>query len=306
MGGGADDGTDLHELFNAGTQATKLAEELMQLSSNTQTRSLNVLGFAGEIKESFSGLNSKLDPSTFKKIMEVLNGNKMKETMKLASEMDDLALECVNKSISMKETVTRGTASLPSSLKDERSSDDTDVEDGEQELADIGRDITDLEGCVSSLRTMNIFSAATKGKSAFDGLLSKKSVIETTFQRIKDLCALVARASQNMVSETCCGQIQAGIDAVKSMFKSLRLSNLIEKLTEAGKRLLDAIKDLIVVAWEKFQGFAEEFQAGKKIKNFINGINPMQSKPAQMFAQGAAFMDNITNGQTGFAQKLIC
>jgi hypothetical protein len=306
LGRGADDGTDLTEIFSAGTQASKLAEELMQLSSNTQTRSLNVVGFAGEIRETFAGLNIKMNASTFKAIIDVLNGDKMKDMIALASEMDDLALECVNKSIAMKETVTRGTSSLPRSFKDEPSGDDTYVDEGEQELADLGRDIADLEECTSSLRTMNIFSAATKGTRAFDGLLSKKSVIETTFQRIKELCAIVARASQNMISETCCGQIQAGIYAIRAMFQSLRLSKLIEKLTEAGKRLLDAIKNLILVAWEKFQHFTEEFVAAKKIKNFVNGINPMNSKAGDVIKQGAAFVDSITNGNNGFGKNLIC
>lgn len=293
-------------VFSAGMEATELAEELMQLSSTTQTRGRNVVDFAGEIKGAFSSINSKMNASTFKAIMDVLNGDKMKDTIALANELDDLALDCVNKSIKLKETVARGAESLPESVKKEGRGDDTDVDDGEQELADLGRDITELEECTASLRSMNIFSATTKGTRAFDGLINKGSVIQTTFERIKELCAIVARVSQNIVSETCCALIQAGIDTATAIFQSLRLSTLIEKLTEAGKRLIDAIKTLISVAWEKFQHFTEEFQAAKKIKNWVNGMNPINSDAGNLFKQGAKLMDSITNGNADLAQNLLC
>ena len=306
LGGGSSNGFDLNGAFTSGMEASKLAEELMELSSKTQTRSLSVVGVAGEIKETLGSISTKMNASTFKMITDILNGEKMKETIALATEMDDLAIECVTKSIKMKETVARGAASIPVALKEGICAGDTDAKEGEQELEDLGRDISDLEECTSSLRSMNIFSASTKGVKAIDGITKKKSVIESTFQRIKDLCAIVARASQNLVSETCCGQIQAGIDTVNALFKSVRLSNLIEKLAEAGKRLLDAVKNLILVAWEKFQGFTEEFQAAKKIKNFINGINPMNSQVGQFLKQGGSLIQSITGGRTGVGQSLIC
>ena len=289
-------GPETEGLFTAGNEVTLLAEEMMQLSVTTQARGQNVVGFAQEIKAAFSGLDSQINASTFKTIMEVLDGDKMQDTIALAGEMDDLALECVDKSTKMTETMARGTASLPDSLKDEERASDRDGDEGDQELADLDGDIAELEECTENLQNMNIFSAATKGTRAFEGLVNKGGVVQTTFERIKELCTVVARAAQNVASETCCAQIQAGIDSIKAMLQSVRLSNLIKKLAEAAKRLISAIKNLIQVAWEKFQGFSEEFQAAKKIKNWVNGINPMNSTAENMFKQGAKIMESFNPG----------
>jgi hypothetical protein len=302
-------GPDLNALFTAGTEATELAEELMNLSTNTQTRGNDVVGFAQEIKATFSGLDSKMNAATFQAIREMLKGDKMKDAIALSREMDDLALECVSKSRAMVETVTRASQDLPASVKGGGGDmvSDAESEDESTELRDLDRDIADLEACTSDLRTMDLFSAATRGTRAFDGLAKKGGMVQTTYERIKQLCAMVARASQNLASEACCSQLQAGIESVKAMLKSVQLSNLINKLAEAAKRLINAIKNLVVLAWEKFQNFAEQFQAGKKIKNWVNGLSPLNSTAGTVFKQGAQIMDSFTGQGAGTGRNsLFC
>jgi hypothetical protein len=300
-------GPDLTALFTAGTEATKLAEELRNLSTNTQTRGNDVVGFAQEIKATFSGLDSKMNASTFQTIAEMLKGDRMKDTIALSREMDDLAIECVSKSKAMVETVSRASQDLPASVKGGGLDMDIDAQTEEErnELRNLDGDITDLEECTNDLRTMNLFSAAINGTRAFDGLAKKGGMVQTTYERIKELCAMVARASQNLVSEACCSQMQAGIESIKAMLKSVQLSNLINKLAEAAKRLINAIKDLVVLAWEKIQNFAEQFQAGKKIKNWVNGLSPLNSTAGNVLKQGAQIMEGFTGQGAGTGRNTL-
>lgn len=280
---------EMSGLLMAGMQTTRLAEEMMELSIATQARGQKVVDLVHEIQGAFSGLNRKLNAASFQAVMNTLNGDKMKDTIALAGEMDDLALDCVNKSTQMKETMMQGTRSLQATAKGDDSAYDTDSEEGDQELADLEADIIEIEQCNKDIHTMNLFSATTKGTRAFQALGDKGCVIQKTFGRIQELCASITMAAQTVVSENCCSQLKAGIDTIKAMLKSVRLSNLVTKLTEAAKRLIYAMKSLVLVAFEKFQDFAEQFQAGRKIKNWVHGFKE----------QGAKLLDNVQPGGNG-------
>jgi hypothetical protein len=108
---------------------------------------------------------------------------------------------------------------------------------------------------------MNILMATTKGTRAFEGLVSKSGVCQAVFEKIKELCATVARVLQNFIMDGCCAQIQAGISSLKESMRCLRLTNFIQALADAGRRMVEAFIGLIKVAWEKSGNFVEEFEA---------------------------------------------
>jgi hypothetical protein len=191
--------------------------------------------------------------------------------------MDDLALNCLNKSSQMKETMVQGTRSLQGTAKGDGSEcGDTDSDTSEHELSDLEADIIEIEQCNKDIHTMTVFSAAKKGTRAFQVLGDKAGVIQKTFERIQELCASITMASQTVVSENCCSQLKAGINTVKSMLNSAKLT-------------IHAMKSLVLVAFEKFQDFAEQFQAGRKIKNWVHGFKE----------QGAKLLDGVQPDRNG-------
>ena len=280
---------EMSGLLMAGMKTTRLAEEMMELSIATQARGQKVVGLVHEIQGAFSGLNRKLNAASFQAVMNTLNGDKMKDAIATAREMDDLALNCLNKSSQMKETMVQGTRSLQGTAKGDGSECDTDSDTSEHELSDLEADIVEIEQCNKDIHTMTVFSAAKKGTRAFQVLGDKAGVIQKTFERIQELCASITMASQTVVSENCCSQLKAGINTVKSMLNSAKLTNLVVRLTEAAKRLIHAMKSLVLVAFEKFQDFAEQFQAGRKIKNWVHGFKE----------QGAKLLDGVQPDRNG-------
>jgi hypothetical protein len=264
---------DLNGLYTAGENAKKLAEELIKLCESTLSRSLDVLDFAAEIKDTLSSLKGGINLKSIKAILELIDSDKMRNSITLVRDLDGLAIDCVDKSTVMKETVERGTKSIPNFLQFEDKTFYSDLEEGKKALQELETDITDLESCAQSMRTLSIFSAASEGSRAFDSLLSKRHVLRALFNRITDLCAIVAKTSQSMATEACCGQIMASVETVKALFHSLQLSKLILKFTLSGKKLINAIHAIITAASDKVKDFALELHAAKTIKNFMNGLN---------------------------------
>jgi hypothetical protein len=290
--------TDLEGLMGASTDGKRLAEETIELCISTQNKGRSVLDFAQETQSSLRGLTS-VKPAKFMTIMKLLDDDKRKELLGMVTGMDDLAIECSSKATAMQGAMQRGINSLPDVVKENNGEEvDTDHE-AEEDVSDyFESDITDLEECTASLRTMNLLTATTKGTRAFESLVNKSGVCQTVFEKIKELCASVARLSQNFMMDGCCAQIQAGISSLKEMMRCLRLTNIIQALADAGRRMIEAFIDLIKVAWEKFGNFVEEFEAAKKLKTWVDGLNPLKSPGGKFVKEAAGLVSSLNSKDT--------
>jgi hypothetical protein len=259
-------------LLVASMQASHLAEEVLKLSVTTQTRGLQVVGMANNVKSTLSEFKHHLNVSSFKALMDALDAEKMKEAIAVVMEMDKLALDCLTRSTEMKDKAMEGTRSLSPDQYEKQTGYETDSEEGDQDLADLETAIVEIERCNKDIHSMNLFSAASKGTRAFQVLSDKGTIIQKTFARIQDLCNSIVVATHSVVSENCFSMLTSGVNTIKAMVDSLRLSNLLTKLAQAAKRLIHAMKSLVMVAIEKFQDFTQQFRAGRKIKRFTHGL----------------------------------
>lgn len=176
----------------------------------------------------------------------------------------------------------------------EGSDDDTDKEDEDAELLEIDRDVQELKKCTESIRSMNVFSASTHGTRAFQGLVTTGGVCQDIFGKIKDLAASVARMLQTTVGQGgCCSKVAALVTEAKNMLHCIRLSNLISKFAEIGKKLIMAMVSFLKVAWAGIRNFMEQFGAAKKLQNFVNHLNPV--KKLQNFANSVNPAEKLQN-----------
>ena len=283
---------DIGGLQSAGSDCRRLAGETSELCERARNKGEAVSGLSQDVRDTLQGFGEKIDASSFLKIKELVEDDKTKETMTLASDMDDMAKECITKSKEMSNAMSQGVESLPDPVKSEIEQE-TDSEDSEiAEILHIDKDIEEVETCTKSIRSMNLFTAASSGKSAFDSLANKSQLCSTIFDKIKGLAQSVARISEALISGSCCAQIRAIASEARDMFKCIHLSNLIAKAAEAVRRLIRAIINLIKTSWKKFQGFMKEFQAAKRIGRFVNRPNPFKS-----LAGGATgVMDSLMSG----------
>lgn len=263
--------TDLKGLRAAGSDCHRLAGETVELAVGTKTKCQSVIDFAQHVKANLTGIGTKMDPSSFMAIMEYQD--KMKDTMALAGEMDDLAGQCVVKSTEMSGAMQRGVDSLPQVTKDEIA-ETTSEDESDTKLLDLDKDIEEIENCTEGLRTMDIFSVATSGSSAFGSLVNKGELCKKMLERVEELSTSIARITQAFMQQSGCAQIQAALSETKNMLRCISLSNLMTKIATAARRLIQAIFNLLSVAWDKFKVLLEQFGAAKKIKNFVNGISP--------------------------------
>jgi len=259
---------DLDGLRYAGRKCRELADETSVLCDVARAKGETVKSFSRDLQDSLQAFSGEIDASTFINIKELAQDDKARQTIAVATEIDDIALEMVMKCKQMTKAMTRGIDSLPDPVRDELEAEDTGADNDEitiKQKLDIDQDIEELETCTRSLNRMNVFTAATSGKDAFEGLASKEEVCQILFEKIKEVSASVASISQAL-SGNCCAMMTSG----KEMFKCLRLSKLMTNAADSVQRLIKAIINFIKTAWSKVQGFTEEFVRTRNPGRFVN------------------------------------
>lgn len=259
----------MNVLQSSAIECRQLAEETAGICVHALMKGQAVLNNSKEIKDSLDSLPTRnASANTFVKITKLIENNKIKEAKDLVSEMDDMALMCADKSKAITIAMQKGVDSLPSPAKDHLQEEDRET-DNEEELLDLSQDIEDLETCTRDIKRMNLFSAARSGADGFRGLLEKEELCRTMFGKIKDFAVSIVRLTDAFMNQNCCVQIGAAITNAGDLMKCIRLGALMSKIAEAVRKLFQAIIRFMQTALERIFHLAEEFQAAKKIKNFV-------------------------------------
>jgi len=69
--------------------------------------------FGNSIKATLDSFKGGINADTFATIQDLVDGDQVKKAMALAADMDVIALDCVEKSIAMIESMERGVDALP-------------------------------------------------------------------------------------------------------------------------------------------------------------------------------------------------
>ena len=190
--------------------------------------------------------DNKISAETFATIKDLIDGDQMKASWKLATELDDLALECVDHSVKMMDAMEKGIDTLPDILEDRidnkmEKAQKEGSRDGDPELRDVAPDIEELERAVKEVEEVNLFTVMSSGQQAFRGLTEKGQVCFELFDTIKDFSesvAGVAGAIENFKLGNMIGKIR---DLVKDIWRCLRLSDLIKSFAQAVGKLIKGI-----------------------------------------------------------------
>lgn len=298
-------------VVTAARECNDLSEEAASLCSTAQSKGESMVSLSRDIQGdlqafgSGSGGGSSIDASIFVKIKDLIENKKTTEAVTFTEELDGMASQILGKAEEMSKALNRGISSLPDDVKEEyggeneetnyRTMDNAatgggasrDVGDANEreieKLLDVDKDVAELENSVSRSRGgLNIFSAGTMGSAVFEQTTSKGLLCQNLFTQMRDLCGSVARLAKALVTDNCCDQARAIAAGVSSLFRCHHLVKLLAKAAQAAMRLIKAIGSLIRAAWQRFQGFLEEFFAAKKLGKFVSGVK--NSKVGQMAA----------------------
>lgn len=103
----------LEDLLAAGSNARRLAGETVDICDQTRTKGNVLIEYAQDVQNTFQGFGNKMNPSTFMKIKDLLDRDRIQESTKIANEMDDLAVACGQKSKEINTEMERGLESIP-------------------------------------------------------------------------------------------------------------------------------------------------------------------------------------------------
>lgn len=292
---GLGDFENVGALMEAGARCQEQANETSRVCDSAIGKTVQVVDFARQLKEALQELKqNKLSPASFQKMHKLLNGNKMKETLSVAREMEFMADDCVAKSRGMADTMMRG---IPESELNQMRGDggggangtrsflSDDIEQAEEDMALVAAyeaEVAEIQQWTVEARELNLIKVATRGKQIFPGLVNKVEIVQVVFEKCKDLCTTVETLAQGVaVDGGVCTYIQASMGAIADTLKAIRLSTLLTKCAEIAHQLVEAIIGLLKAVWEKFQIFERDFPAAKKIQNWVNGLNPFKKNKSR-------------------------
>jgi len=258
---------DINGIKQAGCDCYNSASETTTICDTTKSKTTEMINFGLEMKSAMSAFTDGAGTRGSRDITAVsraISTDDLTAALKTVTEMDDLALACVNQSLKMIDSINAGVDSLPDVLEksiDRRmeNAKQNGSDDGDPALLDLDEDCRELERATDSVVGMNPFTAIDSFQNAFDGIVSKGNLCRDMFETIhafaKDVSG-VSDAIQNFKLGKMVGKIR---DLVKDIWRCLRLSDLIRSFAEAAGRLIKWIMKLIQTLKEKIHSFDVDF-----------------------------------------------
>mmetsp|Transcript_45613 Transcript_45613/g.138612 ORF Transcript_45613/g.138612 Transcript_45613/m.138612 type:complete len:561 (-) Transcript_45613:69-1751(-) len=244
---------DAGDAKRAGRDCHTAALDASALCSETISKATNMVDFANEIRSTLRAVsNGRPDASALKTIRDLVDGDRVKKATALATDLKKLSLQCVSHSVAMTTAMDRGMASLPDIIEDKiESKVKKSMKREDSQIRDIEEDLQEVSKCVASCKDANLFTVTKVGVNAFDVLTSKGEVCKEIFTTIKTFAEDVVSISdviKNFEISEVAGKVKT---IVKSMWRCLRLSSLIKRLSEEVGRLTRWIIDLFKMASSK-------------------------------------------------------
>lgn len=285
---------DLEGLQRAIREGSEQADSLSQQTSSARQQTKAALQRSQRIIDTLQSIQPTLNPSVLVKIKELLEMGKDEKEMIL--KLHGTAQNAVNASQSLTASLQRGIDSLPQALREETlpaetndaaspstprnsTTEDPDETVLRQLLDHLDDDLSETETLSRGVESIDIFTAASRGKDAYRSvLLQKQTVCLQLFDHIQSLASKIQQLSQSLLTGTCCDQFTALMSAADALLQCRQWSRVIQRATEAARRLLDAVVTFVQKAWDKFSGFLQEFDAAKKLGRFVSNIRPFQGK----------------------------
>lgn len=244
--------TTVSKLKDSGKECYTLASETSELCQTTQTRGQEMIDFGSEITSTLQGFSTtKMDVETLETIKDLMDGDRLRESMALAKDMDDIALKCVEKSVRMMTIMDETMETVPKPIQDiinkAAGQDDTKSQQEQERtrevLSTLDQDLDDIKTCIDSLKHLNIATALTVGTQAFEHLSAKAKLSYSMFTTMKGFSDEVQTYTR-AISEGDVKDTFKLIADVKDMWHCLKLSNFMKQLAEAAGKLIKFMVDL--------------------------------------------------------------
>jgi hypothetical protein len=301
---------DMSALKKSGLDCHEIAVKSNEVSTTARDKADVAIANTNDIKNLLASFGTRIDLNTFRKIQDLVQQKKARETIQICTEMDDLALQLASQAGEMMTCLQTGIDNgLPQSIRDELQEEDNQQEqtrttgsraagaaaagDGNDDndddadadataltaLLNVDTDLDDMATNTRGIEKVNIFTAAQNGTNFYRGVEEKEMTCRDIFEKISSVgtsIARIAKAFSASAGASCCEQLQAIGAGVKELFKCLRLAKLVQAAAAAVGRLIQAISQFLTSSWQNFQGFLAEFDAAKRMGRLFQNVNPVK------------------------------
>jgi DNA replication initiation complex subunit (GINS family) len=239
------------KLRETGTECYQLACDTTELCGTTQTRGNSMMEFGSDITETLRGFSTKMDVETLSTIKDLMDGDRLRQSMQLAQEMDDIALECVAKSMRMIEIMEETMDTVPGPLQNIISKmagkDDAEtVQETERSmevLSTLDKDLEDVSSCVGELQNLHISNALKVGLQAYENLHAKATLSRSMFDIMSGFATEVSTYTQ-AINDGDVGDMIKLAAKVKDMWHCLKLAGFMRALAEGVGKIIKVMIEL--------------------------------------------------------------
>ena len=243
---GMDLGPTVKSIQEKGSQCQVVARETIDLCETTKTKGDQMIAFGSDIQKTLQGFGKTVDASALETIKDLTDGNKLKSAMELAKGLDQIAVQCIDKSVQMIDLMEGAMDDLPDALEkmidqaaEHQGKNDTH-EEALMSLNTLDKDIEDVKSCMNAMESLNIATAFTVGLRAFEQLSSKAKQSRSMFESIQGFAKDVEQITVDFTKM----DVVSLASHVKEILRCIRLLDVMRKFAEGTKKIIQVIIDL--------------------------------------------------------------
>lgn len=246
LGGMGDSlGPAVRAIQERGSACSQLASETVELCITTQSKSQQMIDFGRDIQSSLEGFRGTMDASALETIKDLTDGAKLEQAKSIAQGLDQIALDCIDKSVQMIDLMEDSMDALPDSVegmieeyaKQLDSDDDTTAASS---LRGIDQDLDDVQNCIQAMQQLNLATAFQIGLRAFEQLSAKAQTSRQLFTSIQGFSTSV----RDITTDFSKLDVVSLYSKIKDILKCIRLSEVMRALAEATKKIIRVLIDL--------------------------------------------------------------
>lgn len=220
------------------------------LCTTAKERGVDLIRISGNVMNKLDEVGD-FDKESIGAIRGLVQDGEIEEAIGIATNMDDLVLECSEKVVVMVDRVQEGFSNLPDILTEGVAVDEAGcgLGDDEPEPADVEDDIAAVEESIREIEESNIITAGKAGMRGFRAVSEKtgkcKGMLELVVQFTGN-CDSVIDTFMNVWN------LESAGSKILEICNLANLGKMMKQWAEQIKRLLMGIINLLRAAFQKF------------------------------------------------------
>ena len=222
--------------------------QALGLCDNAKSKSATLMDQSVRVRDLLQDMGD-LNAGSLPAFRDLADGEEIRTAISIATEMDDIVLECATKAVAMVDRVREGFANLPPMVT-EGISEDAGVSDRDPEPANVEDNIMDLAASREAIDSANIVAAVKVGSAGFSNVSDKVGIAKELLVLLQEFAQTCMKTIESFMGVW---DIQSAIERIQEMCRIVKLGEMMKQFADQIKRLLLAAIDFMKAAIDKFK-----------------------------------------------------